>query len=219
MSVHVVINQKGGSGKTTLSTNLAQSLNEQGRKVLLIDADYVQRSALTWAGINEGEFFDVVGVEAAQLDSYLSRNRKRYDDIVIDCPPRADKDTGKLIRVADIVLIPVQPSPYDIWACADLVEIIKARKEATKDLPNTPAEGVPLTRFVVSRANKRTNIVEETREALAESGLQLLTAMTTEYIAYKESAKLGVTVYQTSNTDAISQIEAIRDEAQEILAQ
>lgn len=109
MKVIAVLNQKGGSGKTTIATHLARALQLDGADVLLVDSD-PQGSARDWAAVREDQPVPVVGIDRPTIERDL-KSVARKDYVVIDGAPQA----------ADFVLIPVQPSPYDIWATADLV--------------------------------------------------------------------------------------------------
>ena len=90
------------------------------------------------------------------------------------------------VKVADLVLIPVQPSPFDVWACADLVEMIEARRAVTGDRP--------LAFFVVSRAIKNTKLGGEVAAALKEYGLPVFKSGTTQRVVYPTTASEGRTV-------------------------
>ncbi|CAA9584280.1 MAG: ParA-like protein [uncultured Truepera sp.] len=201
-----VLNQKGGSGKTTIATNLAYALKRDGHKVLLVDADQ-QGSARDWNEANSGELLPVVGLDRETLPKDLQAISGGYDWIVIDGAPQIAKLSAAAVRAADIVLIPVQPSPYDIWACADLVDLINARQEATS--------GKPKAAFVISRSIKNTKLSGEVAEALKDYGLPVFGAVTTQRVAYPTTASRGGTVFDDSSNEAAREIDAIKEELKE----
>lgn len=201
-----VLNQKGGSGKTTIATNLAYALKRDDYKVLLVDADQ-QGSARDWNEANSGELLAVVGLDRETLPKDLQAISGGYDWIVIDGAPQIAKLSAAAVRAADIVLIPVQPSPYDIWACADLVDLISARQEATS--------GKPRAAFVISRSIKNTKLSGEVAEALKGYGLPVFSAATTQRVAYPTTASRGGTVYDEGSGEAAREIDSIKAELKE----
>ena len=203
-----VLNQKGGSGKTTISTNLAYALHEEGDSVMLIDAD-PQGSARDWNEANAGELLPVVGLDRETLPKDLDAISGGYDWIVIDGTPQIARLSAVAVRIADLVLIPVQPSPYDIWSCADLVDIVKARQEVT--------EGKPKAAFIVSRAITNTKLSSEVTEALRGYHLPVLKARTVQRVAYPTTAALGRTVFDQPDSAAHKEIISIREEVKEFV--
>jgi chromosome partitioning protein len=117
--VITVAQQKGGTGKTTLAANLAAALAPASR-VALLDID-PQKSLTRWHAIRIARdvqaaaltFSDVSGW---RLAAELARLKRSHDVVLIDSPPQIDTDARLAIRGADLVLIPVQPSPPDVWA-------------------------------------------------------------------------------------------------------
>lgn len=209
MTVIAVLNQKGGSGKTTIASNLAHALKQAGVKVLLVDAD-PQGSARDWNEANGGKVLPVVGLDRETLPTDLEAIRSGYDYVVIDGAPQIAKMAVAAVKAADLVLIPVQPSPYDIWAAADLVEVIKARQQIT--------DGTPKAAFVISRAIKNTKLSGEVAEALEGYDLPVLKNGTTQRVIYPTSASEGKTVFSDGDNPASDEIRAVAEELLELLA-
>ncbi len=208
MKVIAVLNQKGGSGKTTIATHLARALQLAGADVLLVDSD-PQGSARDWAAVREDHPLAVVGIDRPTIDRDL-KQIARKDFVVIDGAPQAADLAVSAIKAADFVLIPVQPSPYDIWAAADLVDLVKQRIEVT--------DGRLQAAFVVSRAIKGTRIGAEVTEALAGYGLPVLEARVTQRVSYPGTAAAGLTVMESEpDGDAAAEIRALADEIKQKL--
>lgn len=205
MIVISVLNQKGGSGKTTIATHLSRAIQVFGHDVLLIDSD-PQGSARDWAAVRDEQPVPVVGIDRPTIERDIKAVSHK-DFIVIDGAPQAADLAISAIKSSHLVLIPVQPSPYDIWAASDLVDLIKQRIEMT--------DGRLKAAFVVSRAIKNTKIGAEIREALEGYGLPVLKARITQSVAYPSSAAAGTTVLDAEpNSNAAQEI---RDLAAEVL--
>lgn len=208
MKVIAVLNQKGGSGKTTIATHLARALQLAGADVLLVDSD-PQGSARDWAAVREDQPLTVVGIDRPTIDRDL-KQVARKDFVVIDGAPQAADLAVSAIKAADFVLIPVQPSPYDIWATADLVELVKQRIEVT--------DGRLQAAFVVSRAIKGSRIGGEVTEALAGYGLPVLASRITQRVSYPGTAAAGTTVMESEpDSDAAAEVHALATEIKQKL--
>lgn len=208
MHVIAVLNQKGGSGKTTISTHLARCLQLDGNDVLLVDSD-PQGSARDWAAVREEHPLTVVGIDRPTIERDL-KHIARKDFVVIDGAPQAADLAVSAIKAASFVLIPVQPSPYDIWAASDLVDLVKQRIELT--------DGKLQAAFVVSRAIKGTRIGEDVGAALEGYGLPVLETRITQRVSYPGTAASGTTVLDHEpNGDAAAEIRALADEIKKML--
>jgi chromosome partitioning protein len=124
--VITVAQQKGGAGKTTLAANLAATFAASAR-VALIDID-PQRSLTRWHDLRKARLIEAASltfsdVSGWRLASELDRLRKTHDLVLIDSPPQIDTDAKLAVRSADLVLVPVQPSPPDIWAAEGTLKL------------------------------------------------------------------------------------------------
>ena len=127
--IFAISNQKGGTGKTTLSMNFAAGLAGRGR-TLVVDTD-PQGSAVQWAGLapDENPFPVSVITLAGNLAREIKRFSEDYQYLVIDCPPTLESDATQLaMSAADTVLIPVLPSPIDLWASMRLAALLEQAK-------------------------------------------------------------------------------------------
>jgi chromosome partitioning protein len=203
-TVVAVLNQKGGAGKTTLAVHLARALVLAGRRALLVDSD-PQGSARDWHAAGEEELVPVVGLDRPSLDRALKTVADGHEFVIVDGAPQAHDLAVAGIRAADVVLVPVQPSPYDVWAAEDLVELIRARQEVTG--------GRPRAAFVVWRRSARTRIAREVREALLGYGLPVFDAAAGQRVVFAESASRGSTALDAEpHGPAAAEVRALADE-------
>jgi chromosome partitioning protein len=208
MKVIAVLNQKGGSGKTTISTHLARSLQISGYKVILVDSDS-QLSASNWAAVNEEHPLLVVGIQRPTLDRDV-KQLPNVDFVVIDGSPRLQEMSISALKAADLALIPVQPSPYDVWSATDMVKLVKDRIEITN--------GALKAAFVISRAIVGTKIGREISEALSGLELPVLESKISQRIIFSNSASLGSTAMdQDKTSEAAKEIDKLTEEVLKIL--
>lgn len=208
-TVVAILNQKGGSGKTTISTNLASWLHAQGESTLLVDLD-PQGSATDWADQRQGDedLCPVIGM-GQSIARDLKKVARDVDWVIIDGAPQVASLAVAAIKAADIILIPTQPSPYDIWACAELVDLVKDRQELM--------EGRPHAAFLVSRAIKNSTLSSEILTALKGYELPIMRNVTTQKVDYPNTAKAGESIADLpKDNKARLEIRAIANELTEM---
>ncbi len=200
-----VINQKGGTGKTTLALNLAAGLAKRG-SVHLVDAD-PQRSITQWVGMGGGNsglpgVAQLIGNPTAILGKFLRSHRY----VVVDCAPTVHGETvATIMRMAHIVLIPVLPSPIDLWASVDMAVAVNAAKKHNTGLS---------AYLVLNQLEARNALSRDMREAVAEFDMPVLAAGIQRRAAYRTAAVEGQSVYGIGKRGllAVADIEAIIEE-------
>lgn len=204
--VIAVVNQKGGTGKTTLSMNLAAGLGRRAPTVVL-DAD-PQRSASQWALLAvAGHPFPVQVMSAAEgVAAPLNESNGRYAYTVVDCPPAMHSATVKeVLALADICLIPVLPSPMDLWASVGMVDMVTRAQ----------AENPGLRAFLVLNQLEARNALSRAMEhALAEFNIPATRTGLQRRAVYRRVALEGSNVYDFTalGAAAAQEIDAIIEE-------
>jgi len=184
-----VLNQKGGVGKTTISVNLAATLAKSGRRVLLVDAD-PQGSALAWSSVREAEpLFPVIGMAKPTLHRELPALAKDFDLVVIDGAPRVNELARAAMLASDLVLIPVQPSPYDVWASADTVRLVREAQQFRSEIEAA---------FLINRRIAKTAIGRDVASALAEFDVPVLGTALGQRVIFAETAARGLSVIEAA---------------------
>jgi len=210
-----VCNQKGGSGKTTLSMHLAGTLARRKNKVLVVDAD-PQGTATRWAASADDDKpfpASVVGLSAAseKVHREVKKFVEDYDFIIIDCPPAADSPVPQsALLIADLALVPIIPSPLDLWASVGIRKVIENVGDINETLK---------ARLVVNQCQPKTNLAKEALEVLPEFGIKVCKNYLRQRTAYRQSAVFGQTVqdFGSKASDAIAEVEALTDEILSVL--
>ena len=196
MKTILVTAQKGGSGKTTLVRNLAVAATQDGYNVLCLDLD-PQGSLRAWWESREAEapsMFDRDPLPGL-LQASLNAAQKQFDLCIIDTPPAASDWLREVLLAADLVLIPVRPSPDDLRSVgATLAAVNKAAMPFAFVLSQTP----------------RARITEEAVRVLAQHG-RLAPVNIAQRVAYAETAATGQGVTETKDTKAVTEIVAVWD--------
>lgn len=210
-----VCNQKGGSGKTTVSMCLAGALADKGKKVLVVDAD-VQGTATRWAAsAEESSTFPsaVIGLSAA--NAKVHREVKKfvndYNYVIIDCPPTADSPVPQsALLVSDLAIVPVIPSPLDLWASVGIREVISQVKALNENLK---------ARVLINQSQFNTTLAKETLDILAGFEIEICQTKLGQRQIYRQVAIFGQSINQVGKKAgaALGEVNELAKEVLEIL--
>ncbi len=201
MPVIALVGNKGGAGKTTLSVNLAAGLAKQ-KSAVLVDAD-PQGSALQWNAFTDASDAITVIEANGDLNTRVKELSKEYDYVVIDCPPSVHApQTIAVLEICDLALIPVQPSPVDLWAT---VHTEKAVEDARQS--NTNLQAV----LVINQLETRTTLSRLVRDALSEIGLPVAKTAIRRRAIFRNSVLEGKNVFEVGRRgiDAANEIDEL----------
>jgi chromosome partitioning protein len=203
MKVIAIVGNKGGAGKTTLSLNIANGLNRKF-KTAIIDAD-PQGSSLQWRAFGSDDSADVFGI-SENLRDQLNELKSRYDAVIIDCPPSVHAEqTNLALEVSDHALIPVQPSPVDLWATVHIEQAVERARVTNPQLK-------PL--LVINQLEPRTMLSKIVREAVNEIGLPVADAVIRRRAVFRSSALEGKSIYDVGRRGdaAVEELEQLIQE-------
>lgn len=205
--IYALLNQKGGVGKTTLAVNLAAGLARRG-KCLLVDAD-PQGSASQWLRMASPERaapFELLAVTSGLKDA-IGPLRKSYRYMVVDCPPSAEAhpNVGDALALADVAIIPVLPSPMDLWGSVRMTQYLERVRGDNRALQ---------ARMLINQVEPRNAMARSLERAMAELAIKPLKPTVRRRAVYRACALEGSSVYQFGKrgADAVREIEAVIEE-------
>ena len=206
------VNQKGGSGKTTLSMQLAGALARRGCDVLVVDAD-PQGTATRWAASAEDDKpfpATVAGLAAAggKVHREVKKYIDRYDYIIIDCPPAVDSPAPQsALLIADLAVVPVIPSPPDLWASVGITKLIENTRTVNEDLQAV---------IVLNQCQPQQVLTKDAMEILRDFQVPLAKHYLGDRAVYRQSSLYGQTVHDMGSR-AEAAIREVTDLTEELL--
>lgn len=212
MTVIAVMNGKGGAGKTTICLGVARALNLVSRDVVLVDSD-PQGSMRDLADEYPDQPVQIYTISPAQLALQIPKLKNEI--VIIDGSAKASDLAKKTIAVADIILIPVQPSPLDVWATAETVGLIQDYQDAQRATGKKPVRAY----FVVSRAIGNSKLSQSIANTLKGYGFPVLNTRLVSRTAHPNAQASGKTPLDTQPGGlAARELRALRDEILTLIA-
>lgn len=205
MKVVTVGNTKGGAGKTNTAVNLAIAAAKRGMRVLIVDAD-VQASALSFRALREDSLIQAIAITTPTLHKDIPAYSESFDLVLIDVGGRDSTVFRSAIATSDLLVIPVLPSVYDIWAAQDTMELLR---EARSFNIETPA------RIFLNQVVSNTIMGREASEALEDFTVDapLLSSNIHHRQVFKNAAAKGQGVVELEpRGKAAQEIEALLTE-------
>jgi chromosome partitioning protein len=208
--VITVFNQKGGCGKTTIAMSLAGAFGLRGYQALVVDMD-PQGTASRWASAApEEQPFPASVMSLAPMEGKMHREVKNhiesFDVILIDCPPAMNSAAPtSAMLISDLALIPVVPSPADIWAAESAKKLAESAQASNEDLA---------ARVVANMVQRSTSLAKDLMSLLeADQDFPLMRSALGSRTAFRDAQLLGATVHQVPRASAaVAEVEAMANE-------
>ncbi len=205
-----VTSLKGGTGKSTISQNLAVCFAHMGNKVTLIDTD-TNGSSLRWSGLRDEELPNVTTValtEANALRKNINSLHENCDIVIIDGTPALSELVSTIILVANVVLIPIKPGVLDIWATEKFLEKYQNARTLKEELS---------AYFIVSQYDGRSKLSQEVLEVLESFDVPTLNSKLHNRVAYAECVLMGKGTYEYKDSKAKDEVIQLTNELTEII--
>jgi len=202
--VITIAQQKGGAGKTTLAAQLAVVWALQGRRLALLDID-PQASLAAWVELRRGRLgtaeigFEFAALSGWRATEWVETRERGVDLVVIDSPPHAEAEARIVLRAAGLVLVPLQPSPLDLWATGSTLRLAHDEKRPVL--------------AILNRVPARSSLIDTVAAELAGEGVALAAARLGNRVAFAQAMAQGRGVAESAPSSlAAVEITALADE-------
>jgi chromosome partitioning protein len=201
-----ILNSKGGVGKSTIAINLAYSFTIDNYRTFVADAD-LQGSARDWSAKNEGNILTVLGFDRKTLAKDFHSIQSAYDFAIIDSSSQLNEIVVEIINASNILIIPVTPSPYDVWATKDVLDLVKERQKFDDKL-----KAYLLINRYIANTKIVKNIDKDIAKILEGYDVKLFKSRVMQRQVYLSSINEGITVFHSQNPQAIEEMLNLKSE-------
>jgi chromosome partitioning protein len=188
--VYLLINKKGGVGKSTLATSLAVYLHDLGRTVAVLDADEQLHTARALKQA-EPAISVVAQFDTNQIPQTIQRLTSTHDDVVADAPAKLQDETRALMVMADCAIYPMEPTIKSLQSTRESVQVLEYARTITGGRPKDAW-------LVLNKAKTRTRIFRETEALAPKLGLRVARTVVRDLQAFPEADQQGTVVTRMS---------------------
>ena len=205
---------KGGTGKSTIATNLATEFHHRGTKVILIEADPIVGTSSQWAADREENGYDTIPVvrKTGRLKKTLEDFAKTYDVVIVDAPGKDSVELRSAAVVSDLLVVPTAPTTPDLDSTRGFLASMDEARDINENL-------IILVTISQAPTNYRSNFLKTTEESLPETPEEFALADTVIYYRtiYSHAIAAGLSVTETENEKAQKEIKTLTNEIAELL--
>jgi chromosome partitioning protein len=201
---------KGGTGKSTISQNLAVCFAHMGYKTIIVDTD-TNGSSIRWSGLRPEDYPDVPAVSISDpraLRKNINQIQKDYEMVIVDGTPALSELASTIILISDLLLIPIKPGVLDLWATEKFIEKYEQALVLKQNIN---------ARFLLNQVDSRTKISHEVYDILKDFGIQAMKTQINNRIAYSEAIISGLGVYEFKDLKAKDETINLANETIEVL--